>query len=197
MPPYLTLIATSWQRALPPFTIIALIGWVTSFWSEPHSEPALFAALLIVYFIHQIEEYVWPGGFRQFANAHTFHSGRDDWLVTPGGTAFVNIVLVWLPIALAVSFPDTLRWVGLAWIGVTLVNGIIHIVGTIALRAYNPGVITGTVLFLPFTIAVLAFEHRHGLLSATEIGAIVVLGILLHIPVAALFAVPYLRQRMK
>jgi hypothetical protein len=195
MPPYFTIVATRWQNTLPPLAIVGAILWFTSFWGEPHGEPALFAALLIIYFIHQIEEYLWPGGFRAFVNARTFHSGRDDWPVTAGGTAFVNIVLVWVPIALAIALPDTLRWVGLAWIGLTLVNGVIHIVGTIVLRAYNPGVVTGVVLFLPYTITVLAFEHRHGLLTTTEIAAVIVLGIVLHIPVAALFAVPYLRRR--
>jgi Protein of unknown function with HXXEE motif len=53
--------------------------------------------------------------------------------------------------ALAAIFPQTLRWVGLAWIGLTLINGIIHVVTTIRLRLYNPGLVTSIVLFLPFT----------------------------------------------
>ena len=63
------------------------------------------------------------------------------------------------------------------------------------MRIYNPGLITSIVLFLPFTIFVLVLEARHGMLSGTQIGLIVVAGILLHVPVAALFVVPFLRRR--
>jgi hypothetical protein len=109
------------------------------FRGDETSEPALFAALLVIYFIHQIEEHLWPGGFRQFTDAHLFHSGDDNWPVNIDGVALVNTAFVWLPIALATIFPQTLRWVGLAWIGLTLINAIIHIVTSIRLRLYNPG----------------------------------------------------------
>jgi len=89
-----------------------------------------------------------------------------------------------------------MRWLGLGWVGLTLINGVIHIVTTIRLRIYNPGLVTGIVLFVPFTIYVLALEAGRGMLSGAEIGLIVVGGALLHIPVAALFAVLYLRRRM-
>ena len=72
--------------------------------------------------IHQIEEHLWPGGFRQFANAHVFKSGDDDWPVSEGGVALVNVGYVWLPILLAALFPGPLRWLGLGWVGLTLIN---------------------------------------------------------------------------
>jgi hypothetical protein len=51
------------------------------------------------------------------------------------------------------------------------------------------------VLFLPFTIFMLAWEAARGALSGTEISLIVLGGVVLHIPVVALFVVPYLRRR--
>jgi hypothetical protein len=71
----------------------------------------------------------------------------------------------------------------------------VNIVATIRLRIYNPGLVTGIVLFLPFTIFVLALEAPRGTFTGGEIAAIVLSGIVLHIPVAALFVVPYLRKR--
>lgn len=50
-------------------------------------------------------------------------------------------------------------------------------------------------MFLPFTIFVLALEAQRGMLSGAEIALILVAGILLHIPVAGLFVVPFLRRR--
>lgn len=191
--PLVSTMAADWQKALPLLVAVGAAGWIAAFRHDPSSEQALFAALLVVYLLHQIEEHLWPGGFRQFANAHMFRSGKDDWPVTIDGVALVNTAFVWLPIVLAVLYPTALRWVGLLWIGLTLINGIIHIVTTIRLHIYNPGLVTAIVLFLPFTIFALALEVARGALTGAEVGLIAVGGILLHVPVMALFVVPFLR----
>jgi len=43
---------------------------------------------------------------------------------------------------------------------------------------------------------VLTLEVGRGLLSSAEVGLIALCGILLHLPVAALFVVPFLRRRL-
>jgi hypothetical protein len=184
-------------RALKPGSLefVGTVAWIVLFRNAETSERALFAALLVIYFVHQIEEHLWPGGFRQFADAHMFHSGDDNWPVNINGVAFVNVVLVWLPIALAAIFPQALRWVGLAWIGLTLINGIIHIVTTIRLRLYNPGLVTSIVLFLPFTIWTLVLGVERGTLTGGDVGLIMLYGVLLHLPVGGLFVIHFLLQR--
>lgn len=191
----LSFISANWQKALPALAVIGVVTWVLMFRQNASSEQAIFAALLVVYLVHQIEEHLWPGGFRQFTNAHVFESGNDDWPVDAGGVALVNIGYVWLPIIAAAMFPSELRWLGLAWVGLTLINAIIHVVTSIRVRGYNPGVITSILFFLPFTIWVLANEASRGALSTGDIGLILLLGVVLHAPVAALFAVPYLKKR--
>ena len=189
--PIAKLLADDWQKLLPPLVAIGVVAWLIVFREEPDSERALFAALLIIYMLHQIEEHLWPGGFREFANAHVFRSGRDDWPVGRGGVAIVNIGMVWLPVALAVIWPVALRWLGLALVALTLVNALTHIVTSIRFRSYNPGLVTSIVLFLPFTIWVLADEAGGGQLSGPAIAWLMLAGVLLHLPVAALFVVPY------
>ena len=190
-----TFVAANWQKSLPVLAAVTLAIWIALFRNNPATEQAIFAALLVIYMLHQTEEHLWPGGFRQFTNAHVFKSGSDDWPVDTGGVALVNIGYVWLPVAAAALFPQTLRWVGLGWIGLTLVNAVTHIVTSIRFRQYNPGLATSIVLFLPFTVWALMHESARGLLSGGEIGLVLLLGVLLHIPVAALFVVPYLRKR--
>jgi hypothetical protein len=191
----LSAIAASWQKALPYLSGAGIVMWIVLFRGAPLSERALFLALLVIYMLHQIEEHLWPGGFRQFANAYVFKSGKDDWPVGSGGVALVNIGWVWLPVGLAVLFPATLNWIGLAWIGLTLINGLTHIVSTVRLRIYNPGLVTSIVLFLPFTIFVLALKAHGGALSIGDIALILLGGIVLHLPVMALFAIPFRRGR--
>jgi hypothetical protein len=188
-------IADDWQKALPLLASAGAIIWITLFWHDPASEQAMFAAMLVIYMLHQIEEHLWPGGFRQFTNAHVFRSGQDNWPVDIGGVALVNIGYVWVPLAAAALFPGALRWIGLGWIGLTLINGLSHIVTSVRFRIYNPGLATSILLFLPFTVWVLVLESARGSLSGTEIGLILLLGVLLHVPVAALFVVPFLRGR--
>jgi hypothetical protein len=189
----LKLVSADWQKALPVLIVVGIVIWFVLFRNTPTSEQALFAALLIIYMIHQIEEHLWPGGFRQFANAHVFKSGDDDWPVSEGGVALVNVGYVWLPVLLAALFPGPLRWLGLGWVGLTLINAITHIVTSIRFRVYNPGLITSIVLFLPFTIWMLAREVSAGMLTGWQVAALLVAGLLLHLPVAALFVVPYRR----
>ncbi len=189
----LNLVSADWQKALPVLVVIGALVWLIFFRNTPTTEQALFAAMLIIYMVHQIEEHLWPGGFRQFANAHVFKSRDDDWPVSEGGVALVNVGYVWLPVLLAAMFPGPLRWVGLGWVGLTLINAITHIATSIRFRIYNPGLITSIVLFLPFTIWMLAREVSAGMLTGWQVAALLVAGVLLHIPVAALFVVPYRR----
>jgi hypothetical protein len=193
MPPLIQSIADKWQKALPLLTLAGAVAWIAAFRHDPASERAIFAALLIIYMVHQIEEHLWPGGFRQFMNRYAFRSGETNWPVDIDGVALVNIAYVWLPIGLAAAWPGPLRWLGLGWIGLTLVNGISHIATSVRFRIYNPGLVTSIVLFLPFTIWALVHEVNAGLLSGGEVALLVLAGVLLHIPVAALFVVPYLR----
>jgi Protein of unknown function with HXXEE motif len=191
----LSRITANWHKTLPFLSALGMAAWIVLFRTDPLSERALWIGLLVIYMLHQIEEHLWPGGFRQFANARVFKSGKDDWPVGVGGVALVNTAFVWLPVGLAVLLPSPLRWLGLFWVGLTLINGLTHIVTTIRLRSYNPGLVTSIVLFLPFTIFVLALEAGRGALSGAQIGLILLGGIILHLPVAALFVVPFVRQR--
>lgn len=189
----LKMIADNWQKLLPVLVVLGIAAWVAAFRNAPASERALFAALLVIYMAHQIEEHLWPGGFRQFANARVFRSGRSDWPVDRSGVALVNVGYVWLPLACAIAWPGALRWVGFGWLGLTFVNALTHIVSTFRFRGYNPGLVTSIVLFLPFTIWAAWHEIAAGLLSGREIGWLVLAGVLLHAPVAALFVNPFWR----
>lgn len=185
-----------WQKSLPALIAILSIAWFAGLGGPAGGDRSWFLLLLIVYMVHQVEEHLWPGGFRQFANANIFRTGLDDWPVGRGGVAFVNVGLVWVPIALAVLAPESLRWVGLAWMGLTAVNAVIHIVTSIRLRvAFNPGVVTSVAIFLPFTFAFFRDRLASGAMSGTEVAVALVAGILLHIPVAMIFVVPFRRAK--
>jgi hypothetical protein len=106
----------------------------------------------------------------------------------------VNIGLVWLPIGLAAVFPAALRWVGLAWVGTSLVNALTHLAAALRLCRYNPGLATALALLMPFSAWFFASRLASGELTAREVALAVALGVALHVPVAAMFVVPWLRR---
>lgn len=187
----MTMIVERWQYALIVLVPAVLIVWLAAFGGQLDVPQSFFLLHLAVYMIHQVEEHLWPGGFRQFTNAHVFESGQDNFPVNKSGVALVNIGYVWLPLAAAAVAPQTLYWVGVAWFGLSFANSLSHIGTSIRFRMYNPGVVTSVCGLLPFSVTFFATQYSAGLLSGGDIALAIVSGVLLHVPVAALFVVPY------
>jgi hypothetical protein len=185
------LISERWQISLAVLAPLAFAAWLATYGLELSSVASFFGLHLAVYMAHQIEEHLWPGGFRQFTNARVFETGRDDFPVTKGKVALVNIGMVWLPIAAVALFPERLYEVGVAWMGLSFVNSLSHIMTSARLRCYNPGVVTAALGLLPFSVAFFGHCLAAGTLSSAGVAAAVLAGVLLHVPVAALFVVPY------
>jgi hypothetical protein len=108
----------------------------------------LAIALPIVFAMHMAEE---APGFVAWFNS----------LVTAGITqrTFLSVNATGLVITLAVaSLAATSRDTGvclvaIAWVGFLMVaNGLLHLVGTLVHWRYAPGVITGTLLYLPLSV---------------------------------------------
>ncbi|MFN2384904.1 MAG: HXXEE domain-containing protein [Thermoanaerobaculia bacterium] len=100
----------------------------------------------VVFTLHALEEFP---GFVAWFNS----------LVPRGITrrAFLAVNAVALAITLCVALLIAARpgpapaLLLAAWVGfLMLANGLLHLVGTIALARYAPGVVTGTLLYLPY-----------------------------------------------
>jgi hypothetical protein len=102
---------------------------------------------LPIYMLHQVEEHA-GDRFRRFVNDHI--AGGRNALTTPA-VIVINVGLVW-GVDLFVLYLTRFVAPGLGLIAVylTLVNAVVHIAGAIAGRAYNPGLATAIVLFIPF-----------------------------------------------
>ncbi|MEM6613221.1 MAG: HXXEE domain-containing protein [Cyanobacteria bacterium P01_C01_bin.72] len=117
---------------------------------------------LVVYILHQFEEH-W---FDLFGEQYAFYSEMNQLLLkvlntrdftlmplTPESIFIINTSLVWLVGILAIWRSPEHLFSSLAMAGITLVNGMSHIVLGIAQQSYNPGLLTAIVLFLPVAIA--------------------------------------------
>ncbi|NDW04120.1 HXXEE domain-containing protein [Jiella pacifica] len=124
------------------FTPIIAATWTTAL--------TLVFLQLPVYMVHQYEEHD-DGRFAAAINA-MIGKGKivlDDaavFVINIPGVWGVNLVSIWLAWSVGIGW-------GLIGVYLTLVNALAHIGQAIRLRAYNPGLATALVLFLPVGIA--------------------------------------------
>jgi hypothetical protein len=123
---------------------------------------------LPLYMLHQFEEHD-RDRFRSFAN-QVIGKGREAF--TPTAIFVINSAGVWgvdlLALYLA-CFVDS-KW-GLVAIYLPVFNALTHIVVSVALRRYNPGLWTAIFLFLPFGVwsAVVVSKASHASWAAQAV----------------------------
>jgi len=101
---------------------------------------------LPVYMIHQFEEHD-DDRFRLFVN-RTMGRGRE--VLSPAAVFVVNVPGVWGVIAASLLLAKSVSLgLGLIAIYLTLINAVVHVLSAVASRAYNPGLVTAIVMFLP------------------------------------------------
>jgi hypothetical protein len=105
----------------------------------------LFPALFIAASLHVLEEYLFPGGFPDFMRtaAPAFAKGINR--------PFAIIINGLFLIACAVGIRQGPRlvWYGVALAVLVLLNGLTHLTAAVRFRRYAPGMVTGTLLYLP------------------------------------------------
>jgi hypothetical protein len=110
---------------------------------------------LLSLFIHQLEEYRYPGYFPGMVNAALYKSDRPDRYPLNSQTSlFVNVVMGWAAYLLAALFADRFVWLGIGTVLISLGNFIAHttLFKIKGKTFYNPGMVTAILLFLPIAI---------------------------------------------
>ncbi len=139
---------------------------------------------LITLFLHQFEEYRYPGYFPGMMNTAMFASQQPDrYPLNPQIALIVNIVVGWLFYILAAIFAEKTIWMGIATILVSAGNFIAHtfLFNIKGKTRYNPGMLTADLLFLPLAVVLFILViHNH---AATSVDWLVgaVLGVALNV----------------
>jgi hypothetical protein len=149
-------------------------------------DPAFVLPLLWpMYLVHQFEEHGIDVLGRHFAFlgdicATLGHARLDD---CPGDAQFIFVVNV---VACPMAFAMPLVWrrtrpllAAFGW-SVPLVNGVAHVAGAIAHRAYNPGLVTSVLLFFPLGAWMLRTMLRAGAMQRAHVPVLFGAGVLLH-----------------
>ncbi|HMI58047.1 MAG TPA: HXXEE domain-containing protein [Gemmatimonadaceae bacterium] len=104
---------------------------------------SLFAAISM----HELEEFVWPGGFRAWYISYSPHVEPS---MTRRFLVGINALILAAAALSAIYFTSpTMRLVWLAVGSAVGINGVWHLQATLRTRRYSPGVATGTLLYMP------------------------------------------------
>ncbi|MEM9373826.1 MAG: HXXEE domain-containing protein [Planctomycetota bacterium] len=150
------------------------------------------AAMLAAYLVHQSEEHWVDLLGRSYPLYELFNSriaasfGDEHYgAFSEYAIFFVNTSLVWLVGLLAIWLAPARALPVAAMAGVVLVNGLAHGVQAVLARSYNPGLLTGLLIFVPLGAIVFRSLRRTGRLSAAGVLVGVTWGVIAH---ALLFA---------
>lgn len=160
---------------LAGLSMLLLMPLLTIGWP---SQLKLYYLTLPIYMLHQYEE--WDGDrFRIFLNNHLEHGEN---LLTHKAGFVINIFGVWGVIILSLYLAFYINpGFGLIATYLVLVNALVHILAAFVLRAYNPGLITAIVLFIPLSLCTLYQENLGGDHSFQYLG--IVLAIAIHVAI--------------
>jgi hypothetical protein len=126
---------------------------------------------LISLFLHQFEEYHYPGYFPGMMNAVMFSSDKPDRYPLNANTAMViNVTVGWLTYFLAAVFGEKALWLGIATILVSAGNFVAHtfLFNIKGKSRYNPGMLTADILFLPIAVYFFILVFRGDLATTVD-----------------------------
>ncbi len=130
-----------------------------------------------IYWLHQFEEYIYPGKFAEFFNHHLLGSDKNDWPLTKTASFWINIPIIFVAFPLSAILAGLL---GLGWgiwtVYFSILNAMSH-VGMFFRLGYNPGFVVSLLLNIPVGVYTLIIFFNKGVLTSAEhiTGAVIAL----------------------
>ena len=139
---------------------------------------------LITLFLHQFEEYRYPGYFPGMMNTVMFSSKQPDRYPLNTNISFiVNVYVGWFSYLLAAVFAEKAIWLGIATILVSVGNFAAHtfLFNIKGKTFYNPGMFTAIVLFVPISAYFVSLTIQGHLATPLDWVVGIILGIVLNV----------------
>lgn len=129
---------------------------------------SLWIFFLVAITLHNIEEAVWLPKWSQ--NASKFHKKVDS-------SEFIFAVIVitmlaYLAAFLFVAYPHSwiLKDIYFGFLGAMILNSLFpHLIGTVVLKKYAPGLVTGIFLMLPIDLLLIIRGFNYNLVTINEV----------------------------
>lgn len=168
----------NWMKATP---FLAFYSFILLWLYVREQNYALFLIWIQtpIYWLHEFEEYICPGGFLDFFNRNPLGSKSGDYPLTPKGSFWINIPLVYIlmPSAGILSHFFGIEW-GLWAAYFSVLNAFAHVAMYFVFGfRYNPGLIASTFVNIPFGIYTVWYIVSNIPVSATANIASIIFGI--------------------
>lgn len=154
---YIEWVKDNWQRAAILVLIYTLVSIVPLYFRLDLVEFMLLLAFPL-YLIHEIEEYILPGGFAKFFNENLLKVNSEEKIVPIDREVifWLNMIYIWLiiPIFSGLGFCN-IKFA--AWIPYFFFfQAIGHLImGIIGKKLINPGIRSSFVLHIPYSIVMI------------------------------------------
>jgi hypothetical protein len=126
-----------------------------------------------VYLVHEFEEHVYPGKFKEYINKNVFHSPVADFPLSAANVFWINILAIWILFPLSAILATLISpQFGVLLPIFGLFNATLHIIFLFIKRCYNPGSFVSIFLNYPtgiYTLYVLAQNNIITLLNLTSV----------------------------
>ena len=129
-----------------------------------------FALFLIwiqtpVYWLHQFEEYIYPGGFTEYFNIKILDSNRKDWPLTKKEALWINVPIVFIgfPVSAILAGQIDIS-IGIWTAYFSIINALSHF-GMFFQDRYNPGLIASVLLNIPVGVYTIYYFATNQLIS--------------------------------
>ena len=160
--------------------ILSIFLFVFLFVFVRKSDFVIFILLLQtpLYMLHQVEEYIFPGGFGKFFNTKIFNLETENKPVDENFIFFVNVILIWIVLPVFGLLSINNYQFGL-WIPYfSFFAGIAHVALAIkAKKLYNPGMIVSLLINIPVGLWSILYLLNKGLLNHFFLNPHIVVGL--------------------
>lgn len=187
----------NWMKATP---FLAFYAFVLLFLYVKDLNFALYLIWLqtCIYWLHEFEEYILPGGFLDYFNSNMMKSNRGDYPLTQVGSFWINIPLVYIAMPLSGLLAHFLgiKW-GLWTAYFSALNAFAHVIMFLKFgRKYNPGLVVSILLNIPVGVYTIWYFLSNHFVSSTENIISIIVGVLAQASMM-IYGFGYLVPRMK
>lgn len=138
--------------------------------------------LLVTYALHILEEYWF--GFPAWASAHTELAFTKEVFLRLNATFFVVMTAC---VAAGMLFAPA-QWLALPLGTAVLINGTVHLIASLLTWSYSPGLVTGTLLWIPLGLRIIRASRLLWPPAGVRAGILLGAGLHVLVPLSAWLA---------
>ncbi len=175
--PYLWL-KNNWPVSTP-FLAVYFITMLLLFRDKMDLALLLLWLHVPVYFLHQFEEYIYPGGFLEYFNKNVLGSDLPEFPMTKTAVLWINVPVIFVAYPVSVILAGQFGVsVGLWIVYFSIINASSH-VGMYLTKGYNPGFVVSVLLNIPVGVLTIGYFISQDLASLKVhiIGFLLALGV--------------------